>query len=153
MARASRDRGSSFTLDEEHMFVRYTKDLIGRYGPSRKEKAVFAISLLPAALIGFHIVRASSWGRLDSFDFAVFAFMLLASAGYSEMNLRTVVVDEEKMTTASPLRLYRQHLRHEALDGARLTHMGRGFIAEVCYHGRWIVFPSNETFRERIRRA
>ena len=133
------------------MFVPSTRVLRGVYFPSKKEKGLFALSFLPAVLIGIHIVRQATDGGTYPFNFGLLGFLLLFPLAMSEANLRKVTVDDEAISAESPLRLYRQKYRHENLEGARITETGKGPIAEVCLRGRWIVFCSNDAFKARIQ--
>ncbi len=135
------------------MSIRDSLELRGVYRPSVGDKVIAAVGVVWALTLAFAIlhVASRSYGGADRFDwgyisgFFVFALILI------ETNLRTVTVGEATVSQQSPLGFYRQLFRHDRLSGFRLTHLGRGYIAEACYDGRWIVFCSNRTFRRRIQ--
>jgi hypothetical protein len=135
------------------MSVPDSRELFGVYRPSVGDK-LFAIGgVVWAFTLAFSVLHAASrsYGGADRFDWGfIISFFLLALV-LIETNLRTVTVDQATVSQRSPLGFYRQSLRHDRLSGLRLTHLGRGCIAEACYDGRWIVFCSNRTFRRRIK--
>lgn len=137
------------------MLIPNSRELVGVYRPSVRDKVIAALGVVWALTLAFAIlhVASASYGGPDRFDVAVIGGFAAFALVLAETHLRTVTVDLASVSQRSPLGIYRQSLRHDRLSGVRLTHAGRGYIAEVCYDGRWIVFCSNETFRRRIQRG
>jgi hypothetical protein len=132
------------------MIAREIQELEGVYSPSTKEKCLFFLPLVPLSLVAFHVLRqAMSWG-VEPSDFLVLAGLLLFSAAMAELTLRSVKVDKEKICGRSPIGLYRQKYRLEEISSARLKFTGRGWVVELNFRGRWIVFLANAAFKARI---
>jgi hypothetical protein len=115
-----------------------------------KEKVFFATSFVPALIIVYRIAYEAFGGSVSAFNYLVLALLLLFPLFMSELNLRTIRIDEEMLKGAAPLGLYRQVLRLEEIEGIRLNSTGRGSVAEIFVRGRWIVLFSNENFRRHV---
>ncbi len=125
-------------------------ELRGVFRPSMKEKVFFATSFVPALIIVYRIAYEAFGGSVSAFNYLVLALLLLFPLFMSELNLRTIRIDEEMLKGAAPLGLYRQVLRLEEIEGIRLNSTGRGSVAEIFVRGRWIVLFSNENFRRHV---
>ena len=132
------------------MIAREIQELEGFYTPSLKEKCLFFLPLVLLSLLAFHVLQqAISWG-VEPSDFLVLAGLLLFSAAMAELALRSVRVDKENIYGRSPIGLYRQKYRLEEISSARLKFTGRGWIVELNFRERWIVFLGNAAFKARI---
>jgi hypothetical protein len=136
------------------MSVPDSRELLGVYRPSVGDKLIAVGGVAWALTLAFAVlhVASRSYG-VDRFDWGFIISFFLCALVLIETNLRTVTVDQVTVSQRSPLGFYRQSLQHDRLSGLRLTHLGRGYIAEACCDGRWIVFCSNRTFRRRMKRG
>ena len=125
-------------------------ELRGVFRPSMKEKVFFATSFVPALVIIYRIAYEAIDGGVYAFNYLVLAILLLLPLFMSELNLRTIRVDEEMLAGTAPLGLYRQVLRLEEIEGLRLNSTGRGSVVEIFVRDRWIVLFSNENFRRHV---
>ena len=135
------------------MCISDTRELVGVYRPSVRDKIIATLGVVWAFTLAsaiFHVASAS-YGGVDRFDAGFIGCFCLFALIIAETHLHTVTVNQESISQRSPLGIYRQSLRHDHLSGFRLTYAGRGYIAEACFDGRWIVFCSNQTFRRRIK--
>lgn len=122
--------------------------LKGVYRPSIADK-MFAAAFAVWAVVFLAAMARVSHG-LDGFDTVFACVVVLFTVMTSEVNLRTVTIDDDFISQRSPFGIYRQKLRHDDLSGVRVTRMTRGDVVEVCHRGRWIFFCSNRTFRRHI---
>jgi hypothetical protein len=131
-----------------------TRELIGVYPPSMKDKIIAAVFVVWASVATSALLwtASSAYGGVDTFTLGFAAVFVLFGLTMLETNLRTVTVGEDEISQRSPIGIYRQKLKHEHLSGIRLTYLPRGSVVEVCHHGRWIYLCSNRTFRRRLER-
>ncbi len=85
------------------------------------------------------------------FSFLFFLFGLAIVIGAIEFFARKVKIDERIIESVSPLKIYNQFYRIEDISMARLTPIGlRARALELLNKDRWIVFVSNQTFKDSV---
>ncbi|MDP2137580.1 MAG: hypothetical protein Q8J74_06965, partial [Candidatus Didemnitutus sp.] len=135
------------------MFEKTTCDLRGDYRPAAKDWILVVLTSLPLALVAGSLFTRSAVTAWSWFDIGVVAVLALFPIGMSEMNLRTVRIDEEGVSGCAPLRLYCQTFRHDQIERIRLTPFRYGYICEILHSGRWIVLASNDSLKTRIQKG
>jgi hypothetical protein len=79
----------------------------------------------------------------------MFAFGVFLLAGAMELLARSVTIDDEFVSSRSPLGICRQKLRRADIADVRVGSVhSLGRVVEILFQGRWIVFVGNARFKE-----
>jgi hypothetical protein len=115
----------------------------GIYKPSVLNWLIFFISsIVPTILFSFLFGETVS-GAIKAFPFV----FLIAGTISSEINLRTVTINEGFISSCGPLKLYQQKIQTEEIEGIR--RLGDHPV-EVMHNGKAIVFASNRSFKKKL---